>query len=155
MNRFLLSLYIICLVHAQVPQNCVKSMIVNDIDTSGSHLARIFDNDSAAEYEQQQQKQHHSRHDQIVANLHHRHHHHNQRHHNSNHDQQQQQEELQQQIDSRYVDAGNHNDVEIGHTQPNMVNVVINKIIFQNYAQTDFRLNSQPYNNELIQVTLP
>lgn len=115
MNRFLLSLYIICLVHAQVPQNCVKSMVVNDIDTGGSHLAKIFDI-SATEHQhqqQQQQQQHHIRHGHIQN-----HHHHHQHHHNSN----------QQQAESNHnVDAGNYNDVEIGHMQPNMVNFVINK----------------------------
>lgn len=110
MNRFLLAFYIICLVHAQVPQNCVESMVVNDIDTGGSHLAKIF------EHQHQLQQQHHLRHGHI-QNHHHRHHQH---HHNSNY---------QQAEAHHYVDAGNHNDVEIGHTQPNMVNFVINKTI--------------------------
>lgn len=115
MNRFIFSLYIICLVQAQVPKNCVNSMVVNDIDSGGSYLAKAFDEgvtnqQQLEEQEQKLQQQHHMRHNQ--QNHHHHHHHHNtHRHHNVHH-----------QADAHHhVDAGNHNDVEIGHTQPNMV----------------------------------
>lgn len=115
-------------------------MVVNDIETGGSHLARIFDSDSAAEYEHQQQQQHHIRHGQLANHHHHRHHHNTQHgHQNLNHrqqpqPQQQHQQQHQRLAESHNVDAGNHNDVEIGHTQPNMVNVVINTLFIEHFA---------------------
>lgn len=113
MNRFLFSLYIICLVHAQVPQNCVNSMVVNDIESGGggAMLAKVIDHHNE-DYYQHQQQQHHLRHMHNQQNHNHHHHHNNHRHHNVHHHQPEA---------AHHVDAGHHNDVEIGHTQPNMV----------------------------------
>ncbi|XP_031629954.1 growth/differentiation factor 8 [Contarinia nasturtii] len=116
MNRFLFSLYIICLVHYQVPKNCVYSMVVNDIESGGSYLAKVFDhNENHPNHQQQQQQEllqqqqhhHHLRHSHNQQNYH--------RHHTVHH----------HQADvNHHVDAGNHNDVEIGHTQPNMWHIL-------------------------------
>lgn len=139
MNRFVFSLYIVCLVHAQVPQNCVRSMAVNDVDTGGSHLAKIFDS-TEVEQKQRQQLEQQQQHQQQLQQQHHHHmrhghtrvHHHN-HHHPHHHRTQQQQQQPQQQLQlqqqqhhthhhhnmnnyqqadaDHFVDAGNHNDV--------------------------------------------
>lgn len=117
MNRFLFSLYIICLVHAQVPKICVNSMFVNDIEGGGgSYLAKVLDHsgDHPQQHPQQnhhQQHQHNLRHSHNQQNHHHNNNNNNYRHHNVHH----------QAEAHHHVDAGNHNDIEIGHTQPNMV----------------------------------
>lgn len=113
MNRFLLSLYIICLVHTEVLQNCVNSMVVNDIESGGSYLAKVSDHNENHQPEQQQ-PHHNIRHSHNQPNHPHHHHHHSTHGHRNLH---------HHQADAHHhVDAGNHNDVEIGHTQPNMVN---------------------------------
>lgn len=84
-------------------------MVVSDIESGGSHLAKLFD-ENANHQQQHQLQHHHLRHNHIQQN----HHHHNtHRHHNDEH---------HQAKAHHHVDAANHNDVEIGHTQPNMVN---------------------------------
>lgn len=153
MNRFVFSLYIVCLVHAQAPQNCVKSMAVNDIDTGGSHLAKMFDITEVEQNQQRQQLEQQQLHQQQLQQQHHHHMrhghtrvHHNHNHHHPHHHRTPQQPQPQQQLQvqqqpqqqqhhthhhhntdaDHFVDAGNHNDVmdhESGHTQPNMVNL--------------------------------
>lgn len=134
MNRFLLSLYIICLVHAQVPQNCVNSMVVSDIEGGSSgYLAKLNNLDHIEDNQQLQQQQqqtphHHLRHTHNQQNHHHHHHYQNHNnninsnHRNSHNAHHHQAEQHLQTGEHHHVDAGHHNDVEIGHTQPNMVN---------------------------------
>lgn len=128
MNRFLVSLYIICLVHAQVPRNSVNAMIVNDINSDsnsgGSFLARDMDSETASEnHHQQLLQQHRLRH---IYNQNHQNH----PNHNSNHNQYPNQHHEshanhnghhRQTESHHHVDGASHNDVEIGHIQPNMV----------------------------------
>lgn len=134
MNRFLVSLYIICLMHAQVPRNSVNAMIVNDINSDsnsgGSFLARDMDSETASEnHHQQLLQQHRLRH---IYNQNHQNHqnHPNHPNHNSNHNQYPNQHHEshanhnghhRQTESHHHVDGASHNDVEIGHIQPNMV----------------------------------
>lgn len=125
MDRFLILLYIICLVHTQVPRNCVNSKIVSDLNSDsysgGSYLAKDLNSETLSENHHQQLLQQHRLHHKTHQKQNHysnqrheTHNHHNGHHHN--HD-----------GSHHHVDAGNHNDVEIGHTQPNMVNYLQNR----------------------------
>lgn len=129
MNRLLVLLYSICLVHTQVPQNSVNSVIVNDINgdshSGGSYLAREFDSEVASEtHHQKLLEQHRLRHNHQQV---HQNHHQSNKNHNNQHTIQQHaphgnhNEHHHQSESQHHVDEDSHNDNEIGHIQPNMV----------------------------------
>lgn len=87
-------------------------MVVNDIENGTNRPAKVFDESASYQHHQKLQLRHHQlRRNHIQQNHHHHsiHPHQNAEHHQSK--------------THHHVDAGNHNDVDFGHTQPNMVNV--------------------------------
>lgn len=130
---------IVCLAHAYLVGNVVKSMVVNDID-DGSVPSNFFDNNKnngtwhpVQEHKPRHRIRHnHSHHHSGQQNLHHPRHSHHPHNHQNHHHQHQRHANSQ----SHHSDAGSQNDYEIGdsvsgqsqqqqqHVQPNMWHIL-------------------------------